>query len=88
MKGNLNFNFGTLANEIQVRVKINQFITLLLKQSDSLPIHREKVSMLTIWPVAYNLTYCAIEYIIEKPRKFACSQDFNTVDSFGYLFVT
>ena len=67
---NLNFNSRTLANEIQVHVKISEFITLMLKQSDSLPIHREKVSVRTILPLAYNLTdgiYCAIE----KPRKFA-----------------
>ena len=49
-------------------------------------MHREKVSMCTIWLVAYNLTngiYCAIEYIFEKPWK-----TLNTVNSFGYLFVT
>ena len=37
----LNINFRTLATEIQVRIKISQFITLLPKRSDSLPIHRE-----------------------------------------------
>ena len=65
-----------LATEIQVCVKISQLITLLLKQSDSRPIHREKVPMHTIKLVAYNLTngiYCAVEYSFEKPRKFACS---------------
>ena len=49
MKGNLNLNSRTSATEIQVNdVKTSQFIILLLKQSDSLPIHREKVSMRTI----------------------------------------
>ena len=55
-KGNLNLNSRTLATEIQVHAKISQFITLLLKQIDSFPIHREKVSVRTIWQVAYNLT--------------------------------
>ena len=76
MKYNLNLiNSGTLATEIQVHVKISQFITLLLKQSDSLPIHREKVSMCTIGLVGYNLIitngiYCAIEYIFENHENF------------------
>ena len=71
MKGNLNLNSRSLATEIQVHVKISQFITLLLVWFTS-ATQKKKVSMRTIWLVAYNLTngiYCAVKYIFEGKQE-------------------
>ena len=47
MKGNLSLKSRTIATEIQAHVKISQFITLLVKRSDSFR-YTEKKSMRTI----------------------------------------